>query len=298
MRGAVGLARRARVPSVVIALTVVGLGTSLPELVVSVRASLRGYPGLALGNVVGSNIVNVLVVAGATAVIFPLRTRDPGIRRSGAMMLGVSLLFAALCATGRSLGRTDGVILLAILAVAAAATVSSAIRAYRSTDVRTPIEWVLGLPTALPMIAGFILIGLVVLPLGADFLVDAAVEIAERRGVSDTVIGLTVVAIGTSLPELATTIMAGLKRKTGMVVGTVVGSNIFNVVAIMGAAAAVSAEPVSVGGRVLVLDLPVMLAAAGVLVSFVWMRHPIRRPAGVALLLGYVAYVSVLLLTA
>lgn len=298
MRGAVGLARRMRVPSVVVALTVVGLGTSLPELVVSVRASMRGYPSLALGNVIGSNIVNVLVVAGGAAIVFPLRTRDAGIRRSGAIMMAASLLFAGLCVVGHGLSRGDGLILLAVLAVAAAVTGVSALRAYQSTDVSTPIEWVLGLPSQLWTIVLFIAIGLVVLPLGADFLVDAAVEIARRHGVSETVIGLSVVAVGTSLPELATTVMAAFRGKTGMVVGTVVGSNIFNVLAIMGAAAAVSAEPVSVGGRVLVLDLPVMLAASGALIGFIWLRRPIRRKAGVSLVLAYVVYMVALLVTA
>lgn len=297
MRGAVGLARRARVPPVVVALTVVGLGTSLPELMVSVRAALTGYPTLALGNVVGSNIVNVLVVAGGAAVVFPLRTRDSGIRRSGTTMMVASLLFAGLCVVGRGLSRMDGLILLALLAAAAAVTVFSTMRVQQEMDVSTPIEWVLGLPSQLPTILLFIAMGLVVLPLGADFLVDAAVEIAQRRGVSETVIGLTVVAVGTSLPELATTLLAARRRKTGMVVGTVVGSNIFNVLAIMGAAATVSAKPVSVGGRVLALDLPVMLAAAGVLIAFIWLRRPIRRRAGVSLLLAYLVYMLALLVT-
>ncbi len=298
MRGAVGLARRARVPPVVVALTVVGLGTSLPELVVSVRASLAGYPSLALGNVVGSNIVNVLVVAGAAAVVFPLRTRDAGIRRSGTTMMVASLLFAGLCVAGRGLSRVDGLVLLAVLAVAAAVTVLSTARTHQESDVSTPIEWVLGLPSRMPTILLFIAIGLVVLPLGADFLVDAAVQIAERRGVSETVIGLTVVAVGTSLPELATTLMAALRGKTGMVVGTVVGSNIFNALAIMGAAATLSRAPVSVAGRVLSLDVPVMLAAAGVLTAFIWLRRPIRRAAGVSLLAAYLAYLLALLVTA
>jgi len=230
-------------------------------------------------------------------VVFPLRTRDSGIRRSGTTMMVASLLFAGLCVVGRGLSRMDGLILLALLAAAAAVTVFSTMRVQQEMDVSTPIEWVLGLPSQLPTILLFIAMGLVVLPLGADFLVDAAVEIAQRRGVSETVIGLTVVAVGTSLPELATTLLAARRRKTGMVVGTVVGSNIFNVLAIMGAAATVSAKPVSVGGRVLALDLPVMLAAAGVLIAFIWLRRPIRRRAGVSLLLAYLVYMLALLVT-
>jgi cation:H+ antiporter len=298
VRGAVGLARRARVPPVVVALTVVGLGTSLPELVVSVGASLSGYPALALGNVVGSNIANVLIVGGVAAVVFPLRTRDPGMRRSGSAMLAVSFLFAGLCLWGHAVTRLDAAVLLGVFAIVAALTVRAAVRAYRASDVTTPIEWVLGLPTQLPTIGFFILVGLVVLPLGADFLVDAAVEIARRQHVSEAVVGLSVVAIGTSLPEMATTIVAGLRRKTGMVVGTIVGSNIFNILAIMGAAAGVSAKPMGVSGRFLTLDLPMMLLTAIVLTAFIWARRPIRRGTGVALVATYVAYLAALFVLA
>jgi cation:H+ antiporter len=296
VRGAVGLARRTGVPPVVVALTVVGLGTSLPELVVSVGASLSGHPSLALGNVVGSNIVNVLVVGGAAAVVFPVRTRDPGIRRSASGMLAISVLFTGLCFWGHQITRLDAASLLGVLAIVAGLTVRGAIQLYQATDVRTPIEWVLGLPSQLPTIGFFVVIGLVVLPLGAELLVEAAVEIARRHDVSEAAIGLSVVAVGTSLPEMATTIVAGLRRKTGMVVGTIVGSNIFNIVAIMGAAGVVSAKPIAVSGRFLSLDLPVMLAAATTLAAYTWMRRPIRRATGIALVVAYVAYLAALFL--
>jgi cation:H+ antiporter len=294
VRGAVGLSRQLRVPSAFVALVVVGLGTSLPEFVVSIRASTAGFPGLALGNVVGSNIANVLLVAGAAAIVFPLRTGDQAARRSCTLMVVVSLLFAGLCFWQGDLSRADGVTLLSILAVGFTLTLRAALRVHRQATVTTPLDWVLGLPSSLPMILVFIGIGLVVLPLGAEFLVEAAVEIADRFGVPETVVGLSVVAIGTSLPEVATTIVAGLRRRASMVVGTVAGSNLFNVLGIMGAAAVVSPEAVPVSGRFLALDLPVMLGASVVLAAFTWLRRPISGKSGIALASAYAVYLAVL----
>lgn len=296
MRGAVALARRTGVPPSLVALTVVGLGTSLPELVVSLRAAMAGAPGLALGNVVGSNIANVLLVGGAAAVVFPLRTTDPSARRSSTIMLLVTLLFVGMCFWGAEVTRLEGILLVAALLVGTAVTARLALRV-RAVEMTTPIEWVLGVPTQLGTISVFVLIGVVVLPLGADLLVGAATEIAARIGVSDTVIGLTVVAVGTSLPEVATTVVAGLRKKTVMVVGTLVGSNIFNILAIMGAAAIASPTPIAVSGRSLSLDLPVMLAASATLVAFTWLRRPVRRRTGMVFLALYLVYVGVLFTT-
>lgn len=294
MRGAVALARRARVPSVFVALVVVGLGTSLPELVVSVRAAVSGFPGLALGNVVGSNIANVLLVGGAAALMYPLRTGDRGARRSCTVTVVVSLLFTAVCFTGRGVGRLEGAAMLAVLAVGFVLTLRAALRAQERAPVATPLDWVLGLPSELPTILFFILAGLVVLPLGADLLVDAAVLIADRFSVPETVVGLSVVALGTSLPEVATTVVAGLRRRTGLVVGTIAGSNLFNILGIMGLAAVASPAPVRVSGRLLALDLPVMVSASVVIASFTWRRRAISGRAGAALVAAYVVYLTVL----
>ncbi len=158
VRGAVALARRARVPQTVVALTIVGLGTSLPELVVSVRAALEGYPGLALGNVVGSNIANVLLVGGLAAGVHPLRTGDRSVARSGVAMLVISLLFAGLCFRGHALTRPDGGLLLGLLVAGLALTSRDALRAQRPA-ASAPMEWVLGVPSSLPIIALFIGVG-------------------------------------------------------------------------------------------------------------------------------------------
>ena len=298
MRGSVSLARRARVPPVFVALGVVGLGTSLPELMVSVRAAMEGFPGLALGNVVGSNIANVLLVAGTAAIVFPLRTRDQGARRSTAFMAAVTLLVVGICLWGRDVTRLDGGLMLGVLVVAAAVTLRAARRAQLRADAAVPLDWVLGLPNKVPTIVFFIGLGLVVLPLGADLLVDASVEIATRLGVPNTVVGLSVVAFGTSLPEVATTIVAGLHRNTGMVVGTIAGSNIFNLLGILGTAALVSAEPIPVSGSFVALDLPVMVGASLVLAAFAALRRPLQRSAGIVFAVAYVVYLGVLYVAA
>lgn len=294
VRGAVALSRRFRVPSALVALVVVGLGTSLPELVVSVRAATAGFPGLALGNVVGSNIANVLIVVGLAAIVYPLRTGDSAARRSCTLTVVISLLLVAVCVLGADVSRLEGTLFLTLLAVGFVWTLRSALRSQERAKITTPLDWVLGLPSKLPTILFFIATGLVVLPLGAEFLVDAAVELSARFGVPETVVGLSVVAVGTSLPEVATTIIASRQRRAGMVVGTVAGSNLFNVLGILGAAAVLSPASIPVSGRFLVLDLPVMVATSVLLASYTWRRRPISGRTGVALTVAYVVYLAVL----
>ncbi|MFO7589062.1 MAG: calcium/sodium antiporter [Gemmatimonadota bacterium] len=293
VRGAVALARRVRVSPMVIALTVVAFGTSLPELVVVVQAALAGYPGLVFGNVVGSNIANVLLVAGTAAVIYPLTYGEGSVGRDSLVMLAAMVLLIALSASGH-LGRVEGVILLGALVAVNLVTARDAARAYRDAALRTPMEWVLGLPTRPWMIALFIGAGAVGLPIGADLVVDASVEIAARLRVSDVVVGLTVLAVGTSLPELATTVVAAVQKRTEVAIGTVVGSNIFNVLAIMGVGAVISPFPIPVSREFLTLHFPVMLGAALLLGVFAWRRRPVGRTAGIAFLAAYAAYVAVL----
>lgn len=296
VRGAVALARRLRVSPIVIALTVVAFGTSLPELVVVVRATLTGYPGLVLGNVVGSNIANVLLVAGAAAVIHPLTYGEHSVRRDSLLMIGATVLLIGL-SWGGSLGSRAGIVLLVGIVAITATTAREATRAYRESELKVPMEWVLGLPTRLTTIVVFVILGVAGLPLGADLAVDASVEIARNLGVSETVVGLTVLAIGTSLPELATTVTAAYQNRTEIAVGTVVGSNAFNILAIMGVSAAIAPSPIHVPGGFFRLDFPVMLGAAVVLSAFVWLRRPVGRVAGISFLLAYVAYLAILLLS-
>ena len=291
VRGAVALARRLRVPPVVVAATVVGFGTSLPELVVSVEATLTGYPNLILGNVVGSNIANILLVGGAAAMVFPMAHRDPAIRRNLLVMIGSALGFAAVCATGE-IGRYVGFALLAGFVAIIASTAGSSLMEDRDTS--TPLDWVLGIPNRLGTIVLFILAGVVMLPLGAQLLVDAAVVIAAQFDVPETVVGLTVLAIGTSLPELTTTVLAAREKRSDVAIGAVVGSNTFNILAIMGVTASMSAAPIPVSTRFLWLDVPVMLASTAIFAVVAWRARPAGRRTGIALLLAYVVYLVTL----
>jgi cation:H+ antiporter len=293
VRGSVALSRRARVPPVVVALTVVAFGTSLPELVVALQAAIAGYPGLVLGNVVGSNIANILLVGGVSALVFPLTCGEGPVRRDTAVMVGVSVVFIVLSSFGE-LGPSAGMLLLAGLIVISAVTMKEVVRSYRHSEPTAPAEWALGLPTDGRLIGLFIVAGAVGLPLGAWLVVESAVEIAVQLGITETVVGLTIIAFSTSLPELATTVVAALQRRTEVAVGTLIGSNIFNILAIMGVGAVVSPVAVPVPSTFMVLDFPVMLGAALALSVFVWRRRPIGRAWGAFFVAGYAAYIVLL----
>jgi len=282
---------------VVVALTVVALGTSLPELIVSLRAVFAGYPGIVLGNVVGSNIANVLLVGGVSAVVFPLAYPGGGIRRDSAIMMGASVLFVILCLAD-TLDRMAGVILLAALVGALIPTVREGARTHREAGGTVPSEIVLGLPTKRRFIFFLIFVGLVGLPLGARMVVTHAVEIAKYLGMSEAVVGLTIIAFSTSLPELATTVVAAYKRHTEVAIGTIVGSNIFNLLAIMGVAAMVQGSRIRVPETFPLLDLPVMMAAALVVTVFAWRGKPVGRRIGITLAVSYVAYLATVLVLA
>lgn len=294
VRGAVALARRARVPALFVGLTVVSLGTSLPELVVSIQAVLAGYTGMAVGNVVGSNIANVLLVAGVPAIAYPLACDRGFERRNASIMLGASVVFFVLCLAG-ALDRVAGVTLVSGMLGVTTYTVWTARSARREVEAAAPMEWALGLPNTTRMIVLFIGVGAVGLPIGARLMVDAAVEVAAELGVSNAFVGLTIVAVGTSLPELATTLVAVVKRETEVAVGTVTGSCVFNLLAIMGVVTLASRSPIPVPNGFTSLDLPVMLASALALAVLVWYRRSVGRAAGIVFVAGYVAYLVALL---
>lgn len=297
VRGAVALARRLHVSPMVIALTVVAFGTSLPELVVVLRAALTGYPGLVLGNVVGSNTANVLLILGVAALICPLTYGDRSVRRDSLIVIGASVLLIVLCWNG-ILGAAQGALLLGGIVAYTAFTAREAARAYRAADLKAPLEWVLGLPSH-PMVIGvFIVLGVIWLPLGAKLVVDASVDLAAELGISETVVGLTILAFGTSLPELATTVAAARQQRTEVAVGTVIGSNIFNILAILGVAAAVSPAPVLVPRGFFSLDFPVMLGSVLLIGVFVWLKRPVGRVAGGLFVAAYLAYIVTLVLRA
>lgn len=293
VRGAVALARRAHVSQTLVAATVVAFGTSIPELVVAVQATITSHQEIVLGNVIGSNIANVLLVGGAAALVFPLVVDRLALRRDSLSMIGVSFVFVLMAWT-TGLTRAGGAILLAGLFMVWGFTARVALKDYQSHDDTTPLEWVLGLPSHGAMIGLFLTLGVIGLPVGAKLVVDSAVEIAAQLGVTETVVGLTLIAFSTSLPELATAVIAALQRRTELAVGTIVGSNILNIVGIMGLSLFISPSPIEVSRSVLALDLPVMIAASLILTFFVWVRKPIGRVAGAMLVTVYAAYMLAL----
>lgn len=294
VKGAVNLSLRVGIPSLIVSLTVVAFGTSAPELLVSINAVLMGKPGLALGNVVGSNTANVLLVLGLPAMLAVIHTSECDSRKSYIYMLLATLLFIGLALLG-TFTFVSGVVLLIPLVYILFDMARDAKR-HRSAERSAPAEEVEGADPDMPwwQIIVFLLLGLCGLPLGADLLVDNASIIANNYGVTDAVIGLTLVALGTSLPELATTVMAALRRQADVALGNVIGSNFFNLLGIVGVTALVG--PIPVDPEFLEFDLWVMLAAALVLIPFVFYKVNIGRGLGALLSVGYVAYVILTIL--
>ena len=295
VRGSVAVAARLGVSRLLIGLTLVGFGTSMPELMASLQAALAGSPGLALGNVVGSNTANILLILGLSVVILPTVTDRTAFRRDGSVLVGASVLLAALVMWG-TIGLVAGLGLLALLGLyttlayrteaRAPAAPAAQVHADMADAVQAPHGplWASAL-MALAEIAGVVA--------GASLLVDAATTIARAAGLSETVIGLTLVAVGTSLPELVTGVTAALRRQGDVAFGNVVGSNIFNILGIIGVTAVVT--PLEVPGQIAGLDIWVMLAATALLVVFATTGSRLSRREGAVFLVAYVAYLVLLL---
>lgn len=293
VRGAVNLSLRLGVPALIVSLTIVAFGTSAPELLIAIEAVQDNAPGIALGNVVGSNTANILMVLGIPALLATLHTSECNTRKTYAFMLMATVLFIGLAFCG-TFTKLSGAILLGALALVLADTFREAL-AHRRACGEDDIE---GLEEADPnmpywRIGVYLILGLIGLPLGASLLVENATIIALTYGVTDTVIGLTLVAVGTSLPELATTVMAALRRQADVALGNVIGSNMFNLLAIVGIATMFGDIPVD--PEFLRFDLWVMLAASLLLIPFVFFRVDITRGWGLALTLLYGAYIAAVL---
>lgn len=294
--GASRLAAAFGVPPLVVGLTVVAIGTSAPELAVSVNAALAGSADIAVGNVVGSNIFNVLFILGASALIAPLRVALQIVRQDIWIMLVVSIAAWALLATG-GVGRADGLVLVAGIVIYTWKTVRDGRREQAALDSANaepaqtePFSW----PRASLLVA----FGLGLLVFGADQLVDGTLVLGRLLGASELILGLTVVAAGTSLPELATSIVASLRGERDIAVGNVVGSNIFNILAVLGVAAVVSPSPIVPDPSVVTFDIPVMTAVAVACLPIFFTGHSIDRWEGGLFLTYYVAYVTYLVLAA
>lgn len=293
VKGAVNLSLRLGVPALIVSLTIVAFGTSAPELLIAISAVLEGAPGLAMGNVVGSNTANILLVLGIPALLATFHTSECDTRKTFNFMIAATLLFIALAFRG-VFDLTSGLILLAALSYVLFDAFRDA-RAHQN-ETRNGEDDVEGSDPNMswPKITMYLALGLVGLPLGADILVDNATIIAKTYGVTDRVIGLTLVAIGTSLPELATTVMAVLRRQADVALGNVIGSNMFNLLAIIGVASIIG--PIDVAPGFLKFDLWVMLAASVMLVPFVYWGRDITRIWGIVLTALYLVYLTVVLI--
>ncbi|HUV19597.1 MAG TPA: calcium/sodium antiporter [Ilumatobacteraceae bacterium] len=301
VKGAATIASKLGIAPVVIGLTVVAFGTSAPELAVSVSAAFSGNADVAFGNVVGSNIGNILLILGASAVVGGLAVQQRIIRFDIPLLIVVSVV-ALLMSLDNNIGRIDGIILFTGVVVYVGWLVREARR--ERTDVideyTESVDALEGAALERPLWFNLALVsaGLVVLVLGSQLLVNGATDIAESAGVSDLVIGLTVVAIGTSLPELATSILAAVRGQRDIAVGNVIGSNLFNLMSVLGLTSIVSSDGIPVSDVSLRLDFPVMLAATIVLVPIVWNGFQIKRWEGFVLISFYAAYAAYLVLDA
>lgn len=307
VRGAVQVATRFGVSPLVIGLTLVGFGTSTPELVTSVQAALSGSPGIAYGNIVGSNIANILLILGIAALIAPIAVSSTALKRDSTIMVAVAVVFAIVAAL-TPLGLVAGLVFVAALVV----YVLAAFRQERAMAPDAPdaahgavFDKSLALQEADPALAPapgagrsaavsvlIALAGLGLVVLGGYFLVNGAVGLARSFGISETIIGLTIVAVGTSMPELVTSVMAAIRNQTEVAFGNIVGSNIYNILGIGGFTALIA--PTDVPEQIVRFDNLVMIAASLLLVLFAATGRRISRLEGAVLVAGYAGYVALI----
>lgn len=292
IRGAVGLAKRAGISPFIVGLTIIGFGTSAPEVVVSVDAALSGSPGIAVGNVIGSNIANILLIVGAAALFVPLAVHPDALRRDGTMMVFATVLFIAIALMGTATWY-HGVISITVLVAYLAYSIWSDRQGNDAVAQMHSDEGELlqsGLPDKLWVMLLALGIGLVALVAGSRFAVIGASAIAREAGISEEVIGITLVAFGTSLPELATAMVAAARKQADVCIGNVIGSNIFNLLGITGAAAI--AAPLPFAASVVSFDIWVLLAVTVLFMWFMLTGRRIQRWEGFVLLLLYFTYIS------
>lgn len=299
--GASAVARGFHIPEIIIGLTIVAAGTSAPELFVSFISAVKGTPDLAVGNVIGSNIFNTMLIVGCSAIVAPLAVNPSTVKKDLPFAVAASVLLFILCFDdmnsahlwGNEISRSDGLVLL----MGFVAFMTYTFMAARKSGELKPKKEYLGveeekLPVNYRIVltnALWIVVGLACLIGGSDIFVDGATYIAHRYGVRQSVIGLTIVAGGTSLPELATSIVAARKGKAGLAIGNAIGSNVFNIFLILGLAAVVC--PMRIMG-ITIIDLMMMLVSIGILWLFAYTKYFVSRREGVLLVLGFFAYMA------
>lgn len=290
IRGSLGAARRLRVSPLLSGLVIVGFGTSAPELVVSVNAAIDGRPDIAIGNIVGSNVSNILLILGVCALITPLVVKPLALRRDAVTVVAASVLFLVLVG-GEALGRADAAIFLAALgAYLVWAYWSERFHAAPSGELHhAEADELSTIPKSVLWTVIALVCGLLLLIGGSHVLLIGAVGIAEHLGVPETVIGLTLVAVGTSLPELSISVIAAIRRHADVAVGNILGSNIFNLLGILGVSALL--QPLPVNARILQFDQWVMLGTSLLLLLFLYTGRCLSRVEGGVLVVGYGVYV-------
>jgi cation:H+ antiporter len=296
VHGAAAAARNMGIAPLLIGLTVVAFATSAPEILVSVVASLRGEPGLAIGNAIGSNIVNVGLVLGCVALVRPIQLRSATLRREMPALLAVTLLTVSLFLDSY-LSFIDGIVMLTGLIIVMIWLTRLGMRSAPSDPIKQDFEAEIPTDVSMRMAIMWLLIGIGTLLVGAQLLVDGSIEIARILGVSEVVIGILLVAFGTSLPELAVSLVSLMKGEYGLAIGNIVGSNIFNLLAVIGVAATIS--PSSLEPSVLSLHIFVMVAFTLVLFAMTYDydgKSEVSRIEGAALLLAFIAYDSYVVL--
>ena len=289
VKGAIQLSNRLGVSALLVSLTVVAFGTSAPELIVAIKATLSGSPGLAMGNVVGSNIANILLVLGLPTLLVRLQNGITDTKRSFVLMILASVLFIVFGISG-SFSWVYGVVLLSLLTFFLFDTFK---QSTEKTSNNESLEFRHRAPQSWWTIFFFILLGIIGLPLGADLLVNNASTLAKDYGISDAVIGLTLVAIGTSLPELATTFIAVVRKKAEVVLGNLIGSNIFNLLAIIGITSLIS--PVPVDPTFIKFDFWIMLGSSILLAPFIFLNIQFNRLSGFLFVTLYISYLTSIL---
>ena len=282
--GASALARRMNVPEIIIGLTIVAAGTSAPELFVSLVSALKGTPDMAIGNVVGSNTMNAMLIVGCAAMVAPMVISKSTVRKDIPFAVGASVLLPLL-AFDAFLGRIDGILLLAGFAAFMYYTLSQAKagKAESAMEIKVVNPWIS---------AFFVFLGLALLVIGSNIFVDSASRVAYALGLSEGVVGLTIVAGGTSLPELATSVVAARKGQSAIAIGNVIGSNVFNILLILGLTAPIS--PMQIQGITMV-DLSLMLGSVVLVWLFSRTKYTVERWEGAILVLGYLIYLGWLL---
>ena len=283
--GASSVAAKLKVPSLIIGLTVVSMGTSLPEAAVSISASLQGSNGISLGNVIGSNIFNLLMVVGVSSVILPIVTDRDILRRDMPFNVGITAILLGMLWMDGELGRLDAAILLVLLAVYLFILIKSALKNRGENEEAKVLTWFKSIL--------FILLGAAAIIGGGQLVVNCAKSIAASLGMSDTLIGLTVVALGTSLPELVTSIVAARKGDSGIAMGNVVGSCIFNILFILGMAGVIS--PMTADSKFFI-DTGILIGVCLVMMLFAFTKRKTGRIEGAACVLMYVAYTAYIIM--